>query len=71
MDRVLAYSKFREQYKGYIRTLYDPAEDIVHIGDAISRLVQRAQIIPDKREAPYVCRPAFAGSQPPCGLCSA
>jgi hypothetical protein len=45
MDRVLAYGKFREQYEGYIRALYDPDEDVLHIGDAIGRLEHMREVV--------------------------
>ena len=45
MDRVLAYSEFRQQYEGYIRALYDPDEDVLHIGDALSRLEDMREVV--------------------------
>jgi hypothetical protein len=38
MDRVLSFSKFRDQYAGYVRALYDPNEQILDIDSVTQRL---------------------------------
>ncbi|MGB5589059.1 MAG: CotH kinase family protein, partial [Gammaproteobacteria bacterium] len=45
MDRVLSYSDFREQYKAYVRALYDPAEKILDINTLTQRLNEMRNVV--------------------------
>ena len=45
MDRVLAYRDFREQYKTYIRALYDRDEEVLEINAAMTRLTAMRALV--------------------------